>query len=128
MIPEHFLREIWKSHERFLVRPLTLADGSSLAVLDPGKENEHRGGPDFLAARIAIGDLAISGDVELHITAGGWHAHHPDRDGRYSNVVLRVVRDGEEIEAGPPVPTLVLSNNLALEHTAIWEALFRKMY
>src|SRR5205823_2013307 len=76
----------------------------------------------------AIDGLAISGDVELHITSSGWQAHHHDGDGRYSNVVLHVVLDGEDIASGPPVPTLVLANNLALEHTAVWEALFRKMY
>lgn len=128
MIPEHFLREIWKEHEQFLVQPLLLADGSSLAVLEAGRENNHRGGPDFLSARIAIDGLAISGDVELHISARGWKEHHHNDDAHYRNVILHVVLDEEEVAAGPPVPTLVLSTNLALERTSLWEALFRKMY
>jgi hypothetical protein len=132
VIPEHFLREIWKAHEQFLVAPLLLADGSPLTVLDHGKENEHRGGPDFLSARIVIDGLAISGDVELHITSSGWQDHGHHEDARYGSVVLHVVLEHDDEDAArmasPRVPTLVLANNLALEHTAVWEALFRKMY
>ncbi|MDP4198134.1 MAG: DUF2851 family protein [Bacteroidota bacterium] len=128
MIPEYLQREIWKDHEAFLVRPLVLADGSPLSILEIGRENEHRGGPDFLGARIAIDSLAIAGDVELHTNASGWHEHKHHTDARYSNVVLHVVLNGEELEAGPPVPTLVLASNLALDQTALWDALFRKMY
>ncbi len=128
MIPEYLQREIWKDHEQFLVRPLVLADGSPLAILDVGRENEHRGGPDFLGARIAIEGVAISGDVELHTTANGWQEHKHHTDARYSNVVLHVVLSGEDVAAGPPVPTLVLASNLALDRTSIWEALFRRVY
>jgi hypothetical protein len=128
MIPEYLQREIWKDHEQFLVRPLVLADGSPLAILDVGRENEHRGGPDFLGARIAIEGVAISGDVELHTSASGWHEHKHNTDARYSNVVLHVVLNGEDVDAGPRVPTLVLASNLALDRTSLWDALFRRMY
>lgn len=129
MIPEHLLREIWKGHESFLVSPIILADGASISVLDAGTENLHRGGPDFLGAAIALDGVQILGDVELHITPDGWRAHEHEGDARYSNVVLHVVlEDDAEEHRGPPVPQLVLRDNLAFGRADLWDALFRKLY
>jgi len=129
MMPERLLREIWKDHETFLAQPLTLADGSNIRVLNCGIENEHRGGPDFLGARIAMDGLAVSGDVELHITPEHWDAHEHGSDARYSNVILHVVLESEpEDHHGPPLPTLVLRDNLVFDRRDLWDALFRKLY
>ncbi|HZK76844.1 MAG TPA: DUF2851 family protein [Candidatus Kapabacteria bacterium] len=129
MIPEHLLREIWKGHESFLVSPILLADGASLSVIEAGTENLHRGGPDFLGASFALDGIQISGDVELHITPDGWQAHEHAGDARYSNVVLHVVlEDDSEEHRGPPVPQLVLRDNLAFGRADLWDALFRKLY
>src|SRR5438874_7473965 len=114
MIPEHFLREIWKAHDEFLVQPLMLADGSPLEILSTGTENLHRGGPDFLGARIAMDGLVVSGDVELHRTTSGWQEHGHEQDAHYANVVLHVVLNDEESTDGtaapraPRIPTLAL--------------------
>ncbi|HET6401519.1 MAG TPA: DUF2851 family protein [Candidatus Kapabacteria bacterium] len=129
MIPEHLLREIWKGHESFLVSPIILADGASISIIEAGMENMHRGGPDFLGAAIALDGVQISGDVELHITPDGWHAHEHAGDARYSNVVLHVVlEDDAEEHRGPPVPQLVLRDNLAFNRADLWDALFRRLY
>lgn len=129
MLPEYLLREIWKGHESFLVSPILLADGASISVLDAGTENLHRGGPDFLGAAIALDGVHILGDVELHITPDGWRAHEHESDARYSNVVLHVVlEDDSEEHRGPPVPQLVLRDNLAFSRSDLWDALFRKLY
>jgi hypothetical protein len=128
MIPESFLREIWKAHESFLVSPILLSDGSPVQVIECGVENSHRGGPDFLGARIVMDGIQISGDVELHITPEGWHAHEHDGDARYSNVVLHVVLEGSEGQSGPPVPELILRDNLAFGRNDLWEELFRRLY
>jgi hypothetical protein len=128
-LPEHLLREIWKGQESFLVAPLVLSDGSSVRVLDAGTENLHRGGPDFLGAAIALDGVQISGDVELHITPDGWRAHEHEGDARYSNVVLHVVlEDDSDARQGPPVPQLVLRDNLAFNRSDLWDALFRRLY
>ena len=130
MIPENLLREIWKDHENFLISPILLSDGSHIQVLTSGTENIHRGGPDFLGASIAMGGVQISGDVELHTTPDGWRAHEHARDARYSNVVLHVVleEDDGEVRHRPPIPQLVLRENLAMNRTDLWESLFRKLY
>src|ERR1017187_8946083 len=129
MIPEHFLREIWKGYESFLVAPIIISDGSEVQVLDCGVENAHRGGPDFLQARIVLDRIQISGDVELHITPEGWSAHQHGGDARYSNGILHVVlEEDDDGRIGPPVPQLVLRNNLAFDRAGLWEALLQKLY
>ncbi len=109
--------------------PIVLSDGSPVEVIECGTENNHRGGPDFLDARIVLDGIQISGDVELHITPEGWREHHHDGDARYSNVILHVVLEDDTGEhAGPPVPQLVLRDNLAFGRADLWEELFRRMY
>ncbi len=72
-------------------------------------------GPDFLQARIRIGDEPEwLGDVELHLRMEDWVAHGHSRDPKYTDVKLHVVLfpprehvvtlDG----AGREIPTLVL--------------------
>ena len=129
MIAEHFLGEIWKDHASFLASPLTLSDGSQIEVLQAGIDNDHRGGPDFLGAKIAMDGLAIYGDVELHVTPEHWSKHEHDGDARYSNVILHVVLEDDDSEKhGPPVPTLILRDNLLFDRRDLWDALFRKLY
>ncbi len=130
MIAEHFLREIWKEHQSFLGSALVLSDGAPISVLHPGTENLHRGGPDFLGARIALDNgVQITGDVEIHLTPEGWHTHEHASDARYSNVILHVVLEAEEeTGARPPFPHLVLRDNLVLNRSDLWDALFRKVY
>jgi hypothetical protein len=129
VIPESFLREIWKAQDRFLVSPILLSDGSPIQVVECGTENNHRGGPDFLDARIVLDGVQIRGDIELHITPDGWHEHHHNEDARYSNVILHIVlEENGEGQKGPPVPMLALRDNLAFGRNDLWEELFRKIY
>jgi hypothetical protein len=128
MIPESFLREIWKAHDSFLVSDILLSDGSPVQVIECGVENSHRGGPDFLGARIVMDGIQISGDVEIHITPDGWQEHEHAGDARYSNVVLHVVLEGSDEKTGPPVPELILRDNLAFGRNDLWEELFRRLY
>lgn len=128
-IPEHFLHTLWKGQKAFLREELKLTDGSSVAVLDAGEFNDHRGGPDFLNARIAIDGLMLSGDIELHREAKHWSDHSHDTDARYSRVVMHVLLEAsEDARTHLQVPTLVLRENLAVTNEALWKQLFEKLY
>jgi hypothetical protein len=136
-IPEHLLKEVWKDPAHFLHPNLTLADGSELRVLDPGIENEHRGGPDFLRATLALGNVSVTGDVELHVTPSHWTAHNHSTDARYAGVVLHVVLEEDDPIAPtqthkedlpPRLPTLILRDNLLFDRRELWEELFRRVY
>jgi hypothetical protein len=128
-IPEHFMHTVWQGQKAFLREDLRLADGSPVSVLDAGEFNDHRGGPDFLNARIAIDGLALSGDIELHREAKNWSDHSHDADERYSRVVMHVLLEpSEDAKDHLHVPTLVLRENLAVTNETLWKQLFEKLY
>ena len=73
------------------------------------------GAPDFLGARIEIGGVLFSGDVELHRRPGDWKKHSHHTDPKYNKVILEIVLSTNSTEASTPVtasrgiiPTLIL--------------------
>jgi hypothetical protein len=106
-IPEGMLRRIWM-RQHFTTTNLSTTDGRRVTIHSPGEPNP-RSGPDFLGARISIGDIVYSGGVEFHWEAGRRRARGPRlRDG----VILHVVFDRASpctcAEAGPPPRAAVL--------------------
>jgi Protein of unknown function (DUF2851) len=96
--PERLLQAVWR-HQRLQRDRLQTADGKSVRVLHPGFVSVE-GGPDFRGAVIQIGgDAPRSGDVEVDLRAGGWHAHGHDRNPNFQNVILRVVWNDAGIHA-----------------------------
>lgn len=85
---EKLLHYIWK-YKLFPLRPLQTTDGQPLEVIDPGMLNRDAG-PDFLNAKVKIGDTVWAGSVEIHQRASDWFAHGHHEDVRYNNVVLHV--------------------------------------
>ena len=84
------MAELWQNADR-LASGLVTQDGRRLKVLYPGRRNVSAG-PDFRDCVLSTesGDIVV-GDVEVHVTEGGWsaHGHHVDRN--YNGVVLHVV-------------------------------------
>lgn len=91
---ERLVQAIWNNQ---LLQPegLRLADGRPVRVIDPGRWN-GAGGPDFLDARVMIGEDILAGDIELHLLASQWRAHSHDSDLDYNNVVLHVVLQNDD--------------------------------
>ena len=108
--PERLLQAVWR-HQRLRRDRLRTTDGQPVRVLHPGFASVE-GGPDFRGAVIQIGDAAPrSGDVEIDLHVGGWHAHGHDRNPNFKNVVLHVVWDGARPMPDTP-PVLPLSHSL----------------
>ncbi len=88
--PEEAVAELWQNADR-LASGLVTQDGRRLKVLYPGRRNVSAG-PDFRDCVLTTesGEIVV-GDVEVHVTEGGWsaHGHHVDRN--YNGVVLHVV-------------------------------------
>lgn len=106
---ERTLHYIWENR---LYDTVTL-DGATVSVLDVGQYNIGDG-PDFLVAKVQIGDIVWAGAVEMHLRASDWQRHHHETDPRYSSVVLHVVLQddapGDTVDAtGRAVPTALLS-------------------
>lgn len=117
-MPEELLRKAW-SDQRFARGALMTADGRPMVVIDPGQQNEDSG-PDFKRARIRIGDIQYSGDVEIHRNAREWTLHAHDRDARYNRVILHAVLHGSDetsyTESGRGVPEFVMAEHLDNSH------------
>ena len=87
-VPEVVIQDIWRCL-RFNHSGLTTCTGEAVEVWHPGSLNSDAG-PDFADARIYVGDLCWSGDVEIHRTSGEWIEHRHDEDPLYDRVVLHV--------------------------------------
>jgi hypothetical protein len=121
IINEKQLSEIWR-RQALNGSPLFTEDGRPLTVVYPGRGNDGRGG-DYCDAVINIGGALLSGQVELHVDAADWCAHHHQRDHHYNMVVLHVVLHNRNnrhtiLANGDQIPILVLDKNIALPHIA----------
>ena len=88
--PEETVVRLWQNADR-LASGLVTQDGRRLKVLYPGRRS-NSAGPDFRDCVLSTdsGDIMV-GDVEVHVTAGGWSAHGHHVDSNYNGVVLHVV-------------------------------------
>ncbi|HNV99630.1 MAG TPA: DUF2851 family protein [Chitinophagales bacterium] len=101
---EAFIQFAWKM-QVFTASTLTTTDGEPISIIYRGDWNTNSG-PDFLHARIKIGDTLWVGNVEIHIKSSAWlaHKHHTDRT--YDNVILHVVYEHDMPHSD--IPTLAL--------------------
>lgn len=88
-VAERVVQKIWLRQD-FSAQPARLEDGRTLEILSPGHWNLI-GGPDFKGARLRLGGIECSGDVEVHFHASDWEAHGHRKDPAYANVVLHVL-------------------------------------
>ncbi len=86
---------------------LITTDGEHLIVVNAGQRNDGAG-PDILNSHLILGDMELSGSVEMHCKAVDWYTHKHDQDPNYENVILHVV---EVSGRGPDLPTLLLPNS-----------------
>lgn len=113
---EALLHHIWK-FKRFDHTQLRVNNGASLKIVHYGIHN-FGGGPDFLNARIIIGDTLWVGHVELHIKSSEWYQHKHHLDAAYNNVILHVVmQDNKECynKNGELIHTLALGKRIEQE-------------
>ncbi|MBL7732319.1 MAG: DUF2851 family protein [Chitinophagaceae bacterium] len=98
---ERLLQYIWQ-FQYFSKPGLATTTGEMINILHPGQYNTNQG-PDFLNARIQIGNKTWAGHVELHLASSGWIKHKHDKDKNYRNVILHVVWENDMPEDKMPV-------------------------
>lgn len=86
---ERLLQFIWQ-FQYFNKGELTTLQGENLRIIFPGQYNTNQG-PDFLEAKIRIGNTTWAGNIELHFKTSDWEKHNHHRDDNYNNVILHVV-------------------------------------
>ncbi|HET6256115.1 MAG TPA: DUF2851 family protein [Puia sp.] len=103
---EVLLHFIWE-FRYFNHRELTTESGDPVHIHHPGDRNTNQG-PDFLNARITIGDTLLEGPVELHVRASDWSRHGHTGDPHYGKVILHVVWENDSADAPGGIPVVVL--------------------
>lgn len=110
---EDLLHYAWRL-QRFDRTTLQSTTGQPIEILHPGTYNTHAG-PDFLNARIRIGDTLWAGNVEMHLKASGWLQHRHQEDRAYDNVILHVVLEEDmpvHHARGERIPCLEMKKRL----------------
>lgn len=124
---ESLLHYLWR-FQKFSKSDLQTVDGQSLEILFPGHLNSLVG-PDFSEAKIYLDQLYWNGAVELHMNASDWFRHGHQNDSAYDNVILHVVWNFDSdvcYPNGKPIPTLEMSNYVAIEALKSYESRFLK--
>jgi hypothetical protein len=112
---EEFLQFIWK-YGLFERTNLFTDSGEKIQVIGLGEQNDDAG-PDFLNARLKIGNTTWAGNVEIHLRSADWFAHGHQANKAYDSVILHVVSHHNQSvtrSTGEVIPTLVLPCNATL--------------
>ncbi|MVN77298.1 DUF2851 family protein [Hymenobacter sp. HMF4947] len=123
---EDFLHYVWQ-HQYFDKADLRTTGGEEIQVLRPGQRNADAG-PDFLNARLRLGEVEWNGAVEIHLRASDWQRHQHQVDAKYDQVVLHVVyqHDAEVHRTnGSLIAALPLAARLAPDLLGRYEALMQ---
>ena len=103
---EEFLYYIWEN--RLIDKDLQTAEGETVDIVATGYRNTDSG-PDFLEAKIQIGDKLWAGHVEIHVKSSDWNRHGHQNDKAYKNVILHVVYEND-VQVND-IPTLELKGH-----------------
>ena len=87
---------------------LQTSEGESIDIVATGYRNTDSG-PDFLEAKIQIGDKTWAGHVEIHVKSSDWNRHGHQTDKAYKNVILHVVYENDT--KVNDIPTLELKGH-----------------
>jgi hypothetical protein len=114
---EKYLHYVWK-HKRLPFHALTLTDGRSCEIRNPGTYNKQFAGPDFACGEVHIDGIRLFGSIEMHVRSSDWNKHGHTDDPAYRNVILHVVYEDDAPLSidGVRVPTVELKAVLDQSH------------
>ena len=82
---EKILHFVWQM-KLFDALSLKTTEGAPVIIGSTGALNKDAG-PDFLNARIKIGDTNWAGHIEMHVRSSDWDRHDHSADSGYDNVI-----------------------------------------
>ncbi len=118
---EALLQFIWQ-HSLYNSLGLFTVVGEAITVIHPGRLNRDAG-PDFLEAKVKVGNTLLVGNVELHTRSSDWLKHGHQNDAAYNTLILHVVFQNDVADVTPGTPTLVLEQHIAPEVIARYAGL-----
>jgi Protein of unknown function (DUF2851) len=107
---EQLLQFIWQ-FQYYNKSSLQTSAGEDLQIILAGTHNTNQG-PDFLNAKIKVGETLLAGSIEMHIKASDWLNHKHNTDKNYNNVILHVVWENDK-ELALHFPTIELKNRVS---------------
>lgn len=107
---EKLLQFIWQ-FQYYNRSQLHTTAGDKIEIVFPGKLNENQG-PDFLDAKIRIGETLFAGTVELHLKTSDWKRHGHGNDSNYNNVILHVVLQHDALFENA-IPVIALHDRIS---------------
>ncbi len=107
---EALLQFIWQ-YNLYQLTGLHTADGEPLTVIHGGRLNKDAG-PDFLEAKIKVGNTILVGNIELHIKSSDWLRHGHQHDKAYQNLILHVVYENDVPNVAGNTPVLSLHDHI----------------
>ncbi|MEZ4917173.1 MAG: DUF2851 family protein [Chitinophagales bacterium] len=115
-VSEDFVQYVWK-FGLFDKVDLETNFGEKIEILKQGTQNSIHGGPDFINAKIKIGDTVWAGNVEIHLYNKNWQEHKHQENKAYNNVILHVVYYNEDVKPiilqnGRAVPTISIGHKI----------------
>lgn len=126
---EDFLHYLWRL-KRFDFNNLQTTEGEAIQIQNSGEHNHHSG-PDFLNARIKIGNTLWAGNVEIHLKSSDWLLHKHQNDRAYDNVILHVVLEDDRPifrATGERLPCLELKKRVPPKLSKIYLKLLNNEY
>lgn len=106
---EQLFHFIWQ-FQYFNKDSLETTTGETIQIKHPGTLNTNQG-PDFMNAKVKIGNTLWAGSVELHLKTSDWDKHKHTTDKNYRNVILHVVYENDN--AANDIPTLELQTRIS---------------
>ncbi|MBA3648237.1 MAG: DUF2851 family protein [Chitinophagales bacterium] len=98
-----------------------------IQIISAGNYNKDAG-PDFVNARVKIGETQWVGNVEIHIKASEWNLHHHQTDTAYDNVILHVVYENDSNifrKDGSLIPCVQIKNHFDENIFETYQSLIR---
>lgn len=108
---EEFIHYLWRF--QLIRNPLATDKQEEIEVISTGQRNRDAG-PDYLNARIRIGETLWAGDVEIHVRSSDWHQHGHDADRGFDGVILHIVHENDQVIErfdGQEIPTLEIKKS-----------------
>ncbi|MDO9593614.1 MAG: DUF2851 family protein [Lutibacter sp.] len=124
---ENLLHFVWKL-KLFSTTNLQTTNGEIIEIISTGTANMNTG-PDFLNAKLVIGNQLWAGNVEIHLNSSDWYAHNHENDENYDSVILHVVWEHSVDvfrKTNQPIATLALKNYISKELLSNYQQLFGK--
>lgn len=91
---EDVLQYLWQ-FGNFSSKTIKTTDNEIIEIFSKGILNINEG-PDFLHAKIKIGEIEWIGSVEIHVKSSDWDLHNHTNHKAYENVILHVVYENNK--------------------------------